>query len=68
MNVREIGLENVDWINLAHNRCRLLAVNTVMNIRLTQKAGNFLINERVITIRIKIALWSLRSPIVLLCY
>jgi hypothetical protein len=34
MDLREIGLEVVDWINLAQNRDRWqVLVNTAMNIR-----------------------------------
>ena len=35
MDLREIGLEGVDWIDLAHDREKWRAVvNTVMNIQL----------------------------------
>jgi ribosome biogenesis protein Nip4 len=34
MDLREIGFGDVDWINLAHDRDRWLAlVNTVMSLR-----------------------------------
>jgi hypothetical protein len=42
MNFREIGLEIVDWIELAQAVTNLALVNTVMNFRVPQKAGNFL--------------------------
>jgi hypothetical protein len=34
MDLREIGIDDVDWINLAQDKDRWLAiVNTVMNLR-----------------------------------
>jgi hypothetical protein len=43
MDLREIGFGDVDWIQWAQNRDRWRAlVNTVMNIRVPQNAGNFL--------------------------
>jgi len=43
MDVREIGCEDVDWIRLAQVRDHLrVVVNTVMNFRVSLKAGNFL--------------------------
>jgi hypothetical protein len=40
MGLLEIGLSVVDWIGLAHNRCRWRAVvNAVMNIRIAKNAG-----------------------------
>jgi hypothetical protein len=34
MDLKEIGMENVDWIHLAHDRDRWRAlVNKVMNLR-----------------------------------
>jgi hypothetical protein len=43
MNLREICLEFVVWIHLAQDRDQWCAlVNTVMNLRVPQKAGNFL--------------------------
>jgi len=44
MNLRDMGWEGVDWIHLAHDRNQWGAsVNTVMNLRVLQKAGHFLI-------------------------
>jgi hypothetical protein len=43
MNLGEMVWEGVDWINLAHDRGQLQAlVNTLMNLILSKKAGNFL--------------------------
>jgi hypothetical protein len=43
MDLREIGWEGVDWIHLAQDRDQWLAVvNTVMNLRVPYKVGNFL--------------------------
>jgi hypothetical protein len=43
MNLREIGLKGVDWIHLAQHKDRWWDfVNTVINIRVPQKARNFL--------------------------
>jgi hypothetical protein len=45
MNLLETGFGCVNWIRLARgNRCRAL-VNTIMYLRVTQKAGNFLISR-----------------------
>jgi hypothetical protein len=43
-NIRmEIGWEVVDWMHLAQDRDQWRAVvNTVMNLQVLQKAGNFL--------------------------
>jgi len=42
MNLREIGWKDVEWTHLAQDReqCRAV-VNTIMNIRVPKKAGNF---------------------------
>jgi hypothetical protein len=43
MDVREIGWESVDWINLAQDRDQWRAVvNTAMNLRVPMKKGNLL--------------------------
>jgi hypothetical protein len=43
MGLRERGLDGVDWIHLAQDSDRWRAVvNTVMNLRVPGKAGNFL--------------------------
>jgi hypothetical protein len=43
MNLREIWFEDVDWIHLIYDRDRWRPlVNTVMNVRVPYKAGNFL--------------------------
>jgi hypothetical protein len=43
MDLGEIGFGDVDWIHLAQDRDRWRAlVNTVMSLRVTQNAGNFL--------------------------
>jgi len=43
MDLREIGWEGVDWINLAQNRDQLRALLvTVMNLLVPSKVGNFL--------------------------
>jgi len=45
IDLREIGWEGVDWKHLTQGRGRWQAVvNTVMNLRFTQKVGNFLIS------------------------
>jgi hypothetical protein len=41
MDLREIGLEDMDWIHLAQDRDQWWAVlSTVMNHRVLQKEGN----------------------------
>jgi hypothetical protein len=43
MDVREIGWDGMDWIDLAQDRDQWRAlVNTVMNLRLPYNAGKFL--------------------------
>jgi hypothetical protein len=42
MDVREIGWKGVDWLHLDQDRDQWLAVmNTIMNVRVPYKAGNF---------------------------
>jgi hypothetical protein len=42
MYLREVGWEVVDWIHLTQDRDEwLAAVNTVMDLRVAQKAENF---------------------------
>ena len=43
MYLQEVGCEDIDWIELAHNRDRWRAlVNTDMNLRVPHDVGNFL--------------------------
>jgi hypothetical protein len=43
LDLREIGIDGVNWIQLAQDRVLWQAfVNTVMNLRVSEKAGNFL--------------------------
>jgi hypothetical protein len=45
MELKKIGLEDVDWIQLAQDRDRWWAlVDTVMNLRAPLEAGNFFTN------------------------
>ena len=42
-HLEEVRREDVEWIHLAHNReKRQAVVNTVLNLRVTYNAGNFL--------------------------
>jgi hypothetical protein len=42
-NLREIGLESVDWMYLAQHEDQWPAlVNTIMSLLVPQRAGNFL--------------------------
>jgi hypothetical protein len=43
MDLRGIGWDGTDWIDLTQNRDQWRAlVNTVMNLRILKKAGKFL--------------------------
>jgi hypothetical protein len=43
MDLREIGWNGMDWIELAHDRDKWRTlVNTVINLRVPKIAGNFL--------------------------
>jgi hypothetical protein len=43
IDLREIGWDGMDWIDLAQDRHQWRAlVNTVMNLRVPYNAGNFL--------------------------
>jgi hypothetical protein len=43
MDLREIGWDDMDWINLAQDRDQWRGlVNTVMNLRVPKNAGKFL--------------------------
>jgi len=43
-DLKEIGWQGVDWIQLAQNRDQWQAVwNVIMNLQVPYKAGNFLI-------------------------
>jgi hypothetical protein len=43
MDLREIGWDGMDWIDLAQDRDQWRAlVNTVMNLRVPSNAGKFL--------------------------
>jgi hypothetical protein len=42
MDLREIGWDDVDWIDMAHDRDQWRTfVNTVLNLRVPQNAGKF---------------------------
>jgi hypothetical protein len=43
MDLREIGWDGVDWMNMAQDRDQWRAlVNTVLNLRVIRNAGKFL--------------------------
>jgi hypothetical protein len=43
MDLREIGWDGMDWIDLVQNKDQWRAlVSTIMNIRVPKNAGNFL--------------------------
>jgi hypothetical protein len=43
MDLREVGWKDVDWIHLAQDRDqRRAVVNTIINLRVSYKAGSFL--------------------------
>jgi hypothetical protein len=42
-DLREIGWKGVDWMHVAYDRDQWrVLVNTIINLRVPQKAGNFL--------------------------
>jgi hypothetical protein len=48
MDLREIGWDGMDWIDLDQDRDKWRAlVNTVMNLRVPQNAGKFLSSCRI---------------------
>jgi hypothetical protein len=45
MDLQEVGCEGMDWIAMAEGRDRWRSlVNAVMNLRVPQNAGNYLIS------------------------
>jgi hypothetical protein len=52
MDLLEIGVNVVDWIGLAQDRCRWRAlVNSVMNLRVPQNPGNYRVAAQVVASR-----------------
>jgi hypothetical protein len=48
IDIRELGLDGVDWIDLAEDRDQWWAlVNTIMNLWVPQNAGKFLSGCRI---------------------
>jgi hypothetical protein len=46
MDLRETGLEDVDWIHVAHDRDRWRAlVNTIISLRFPVEGGEFLASQ-----------------------
>jgi hypothetical protein len=41
-DLKETAYENVDWIHLTHDRVQWALVNTVLKLRVSYKAGNYL--------------------------
>jgi hypothetical protein len=53
LDVREIGIDGVNWIRLAQDRVQWRAfVNTVMNLRVLQRKDTFLQAERLSAVQI----------------
>jgi hypothetical protein len=51
MDLKNVGWESMDWIDLALDRDRWLAlVNVVMNFQILQTSGKFLTSGRPISI------------------
>ena len=65
MDLKEMGWEGIDWIDLAHDRNMWqTSVNEVMNLRVPLNATNFSTSQRIVSLSRRILLHGVRYFIV----
>jgi hypothetical protein len=73
MGLSEMGLGGVDWIGLAQDRYRWVAlVNTAMNLRVPSDAGNYrvatqLVASRAVLSSTELVIYYTQIIVILLC-
>jgi hypothetical protein len=61
MDIKEIGWEGIDWIDLAHDwNTWQTSVNAVMNLQVPKNARNFLTSQAMFSLSRRILLHGVR--------